>query len=171
MRSSSRVAHQRAVDSPMPSLRARLALLVLFYWLGHGTPATAATGREQAPDCLALAMYWEAKAEGAEGMRAVGAVVLNRVAHPKFPSTVCGVVRQGGEQPPCQFSWWCDGKSDRPTEPRSWALAQRLARAMLADRPKDPTRGALFFHSAGIPTPWVLPRQRTVQIGRRIFYR
>jgi N-acetylmuramoyl-L-alanine amidase len=159
------------VDSPMTLARASVALLIVFCWLCRGGPAAAAETREQAIGCLALAMYWEAKAEGAEGMRAVAAVVLNRVAHPKFPNTVCGVVRQGGEQPPCQFSWWCDGKSDRPAEADTWALAQRLARAILADRPRDPTRGALFFHSAGISTPWVLPRRRTVQIGHHIFYR
>ncbi len=155
----------------MTSLCRRLALTILFCWFCHGGTAAAADGREEATRCLALAMYWEAKAEGAAGMRAVGQVVLNRVAHPKFPGTVCGVVRQGGEQPPCQFSWWCDGKSDQPTEAQSWALAQRLARGLLADRPKDPTRGALFFHSTRISTPWVLPRQRTAQIGSHIFYR
>ncbi len=151
--------------------RASAALLIVVCWLGRSAPATAAETREEAIGCLALAMYWEAKAEGAEGMRAVGAVVLNRVAHPKFPRTVCSVVRQGGERPPCQFSWWCDGKSDQPTEPQAWNLAQRLARTILADPPRDPTRGALFFHSTGISTPWVVPRQRTVRIGHHIFYR
>ena len=155
----------------MTSLSARLALLIPLCWFCHGESAAAADSRAQATQCLALAMYWEAKAEGTAGMRAVGQVVLNRVAHPKFPGTVCGVVRQGGEHPPCQFSWWCDGKSDQPTEAQPWALAQRLARGLLADRTRDPTRGALFFHSARISTPWALPRQRTVQIGRHIFYR
>jgi N-acetylmuramoyl-L-alanine amidase len=155
----------------MTSVRARFGLLILVCWCCHGEAVLAADGRAEAVDCLALAMYWEAKTEGAAGMRAVGQVVLNRVAHPKFPGTVCEVVRQGGEQPPCQFSWWCDGKSDTPTEARSWALAQRLARSLLADRARDPTRGALFFHSVRIAKPWVLPRQRTVQIGRHVFYR
>ncbi len=151
--------------------RASALLLIACCWLCRGETAAAAETREQAIGCLALTMYWEAKAEGAEGMRAVAAVVLNRVAHPKFPRTVCGVVRQGGERPPCQFSWWCDGKSDEPTETEPWDLARHLARTMLADRPRDPTRGALFFHSARISTPWVLPRQRTVRIGHHIFYR
>jgi len=55
---------------------------------------------QSAQHCLALAMYWEAKSEGADGMLAVASVVLNRVAHPEFPDTVCGVVKQGGEPPP-----------------------------------------------------------------------
>jgi spore germination cell wall hydrolase CwlJ-like protein len=155
--------------------RASAVLLTAVCWLGLGGPRAAAETHEQAVGCLALAMYWEAKAEGVEGMRAVAAVVLNRVAHPQFPRTVCGVVKQGGERPPCQFSWWCDGKSDQPTERRAWKRAQRLARTILsAPRQQagaDPTRGALFFHSARISTPWVMPRQRTVQIGHHIFYR
>jgi N-acetylmuramoyl-L-alanine amidase len=124
-----------------------------------------------AQHCLALAMYWEAKSEGPDGMRAVASVVLNRVAHPDFPDTVCGVVKQGGESPPCQFSWWCDGKSDRPTEARAWAIATQIAERALQSPPSDYTRGALFFHNTAIASPWVRERQRTVQIGRHIFYR
>jgi N-acetylmuramoyl-L-alanine amidase len=81
------------------------------------------------------------------------------------------VVKDGGEEPPCQFAWWCDGKSDLPTEHRSWILAERLARAMLSEPARDATRGALFFHSTSIATPWVRKRERTVQIGRHVFYR
>ena len=104
-------------------------------------------------------------------MRAVAAVVLNRVRHPEFPNDVCAVVRDGGEQPPCQFSWWCDGKSDRPTEPRAWRLAQQIAQDALTKPPSDRTRGALFFHNTSIATPWLRKRERTAQIGRHIFYR
>jgi N-acetylmuramoyl-L-alanine amidase len=139
-----------------------------------GAPATRARAAS-APDdpsrCLALALYWEAKTEGPEGMRAVASVVLNRVAHPQFPSTVCAVITEGGEEPPCQFSWWCDGKSDRPTDARAWRLARQIAHAALTDPPPDRTRGALFFHDAAIATPWGRKRERTVQIGRHIFYR
>ncbi len=155
----------------MTLFRTSAALLIALCALCLGCATAAAEARSQAIGCLALAMYWEAKTEGAEGMGAVAAVVLNRVAHPKFPATVCAVVQQGGEQAPCQFSWWCDGRSDQPTEAPAWDLAQHLAKAILADRPRDPTRGALFFHSETISTPWGRPRQRTVQIGRHIFYR
>jgi spore germination cell wall hydrolase CwlJ-like protein len=138
------------------------------------TPRSAAASTEPPPDavdCLALALYWEAKTEGPEGMLAVASVVLNRVAHPQFPSTVCGVVKQGGERPPCQFSWWCDGASDRPTETRAWQLARSLARDSLGRTPRDATKGALFFHNTSIATPWVRKRVRTVLIGRHVFYR
>lgn len=139
-------------------------------WLSQAGSAEAAPS-EDSIRCLALALYWEAKTEGHDGMLAVASVVLNRVAHPEFPDTVCAVVKQGGEQPPCQFSWWCDGKSDRPTDARAWARADRLARQVLARPARDPTGGALFFHSTSIATPWVRKRERTVQIGRHIFYR
>lgn len=154
-------------------LRHRLLWLVpaLLVWSEPSPTAQAARVTDDPARCLALALYWEAKSEGAEGMRAVASVVLNRVAHPQFPDTVCGVVTQGGEDPPCQFSWWCDGKSDRPTEQRAWILAERLAQAMLSDPSRDATRGALFFHSTSIATPWLRKRERTVQIGRHIFYR
>jgi N-acetylmuramoyl-L-alanine amidase len=144
--------------------------LALVCWLSLPSPALAETTREGAR-CLALTMYWEAKTEGADGMLAVASVVLNRRDHPEFPDTVCGVVKQGGEKPPCQFSWWCDGKSDRPQEGEAWRLAQRLAERTLSQAPRDATRGALFFHASSIKKPWRVPRARTVQIGRHVFYR
>ena len=145
--------------------------LAVFFLIIPQLAVAATEPRGEAAHCLALAMYWEARAEGAEGMLAVAAVVLNRVAHAEFPDTVCEVVKQGGEMPPCQFSWWCDGASDRPTEAQAWRLAQALARTSLSEAPRDATRGALFFHSTSIASPWVRQRQRTVQIGRHVFYR
>jgi N-acetylmuramoyl-L-alanine amidase len=118
---------------------------------------------------MALAMYWEARGEGRHGMQAVGSVILNRVADHRFPNAPCAVVYQGGETPPCQFSWWCDGKSDRPTNHAQWATARRVAREMLTEPHVDPTGGALFFHNTAMRKPW--RRQRTAQIGNHIFYR
>lgn len=123
----------------------------------------------QSRQCVALAMYWEARGEGEDGMLAVGSVIRNRVSDPRFPSTYCGVVHQGGETPPCQFSWWCDGKSDRPTDAALWATAQSLAERMLVDPPPDATAGALFFHNVGMRSPW--RRQHTATIGNHVFYR
>jgi spore germination cell wall hydrolase CwlJ-like protein len=87
-----------------------------------GPDADAASLRDE-QQCLALSLYWEARGEGREGMIAVGWTLLKRVQSREFPSTPCGVVRQGGERPPCQFSWWCDGKSDRPRNQDSWEQA------------------------------------------------
>jgi len=138
-------------------------------WLAE--PAKAAAPRGDAVRCLALAMYWEARMEGREGMLAVASVVLNRRDHPEFPDTVCGVVTQGGETPPCQFSWWCDGKSDLPTEAKAWRQAERLAAEVLERPPRDRTGGALFFHATSLADPWHVERPRSARIGRHIFYR
>src|SRR5690606_11867374 len=101
----------------------------------HGQPEIAAGEQHR---CLALSMYWEARSEGPQGMRAVGSVVLNRVESDAFPSTPCDVVYEGGETPPCQFSWWCDGRSDSPSDEEQWEVALRLAAEMLSDRGDDP---------------------------------
>jgi hypothetical protein len=121
--------------------------------------------------CLALAIYWEARGEGRQGMIAVGWTILNRARSEHFPATPCGVVYQGGERSPCQFSWWCDGKSDRPRDRNSWTRARIIAAELLVDPPRDPTNGALFFHSKSIPVPWARMRVRTARIGNHIFYR
>ena len=121
--------------------------------------------------CLALTLYWEAGNQGAEAMAAVAAVVLNRVRHAEFPGTVCGVIQEGGETPPCQFSWWCDGRSDAPEEDEAWRLAQKVAHEELADPAPDPTGDALFFHDATIEAPWHGERERTARIGDHVFYR
>ena len=122
-------------------------------------------------ECLALAMYWEARGEGRRGMEAVGWTVLNRVESPRFPATPCAVVYEGGERPGCQFSWYCDGKSDRPRDQDSWRLALRTASDLLASPGNDPTGGALFFHAAGAGTGWHNTLQRTAEVGGHVFYR
>ena len=122
-------------------------------------------------ECLALAMYWEARGEGRQGMIAVGWTVLNRSRSALFPASPCAVVYQGGERGPCQFSWWCDGKSDRPRNRYSWTRARIIAAELLIDPPRDPTAGALFYHSSRIPGPWKRRRVRTARIGNHIFYR
>ena len=121
--------------------------------------------------CLALAIYWESRGEGRQGMVAVGWTILNRARSVHFPATPCGVVYQGGERGPCQFSWWCDGKSDRPRDRKSWTRARIIAAELLVDPPPDPTNGALFYHSRSIPVPWTRKRIRTTRIGNHIFYR
>jgi N-acetylmuramoyl-L-alanine amidase len=143
-----------AVSSPLPADEA---------------PADAPIDEELR--CLALALYFEARSEGPDGMHAVGSVVLNRIEHEEFPSTPCEVVKQGGETPPCQFSWWCDGKSDVPRDAEQWEIALAVAAALLEDRGEDPTHGALFFHSASISAPWRVERTWTATIHGHVYYR
>ncbi|MEM9837903.1 MAG: cell wall hydrolase [Pseudomonadota bacterium] len=118
--------------------------------------------------CLAMVMYHEARGEGTRAMRAVGHVVLNRMTANRFPDTVCAVVRQGGERPPCQFSWWCDGRSDLPKEPRAWERCEALAKELLAGESEDPTAGATYFYSGPDPY-WAASFRETARIGGHIF--
>jgi len=147
----------------------RFFVILLLLASAAGTNTAVAASLEVEQRCLALNLYWEARGEDRRGMIAVGWVVLNRMRSPHFPATPCGVVYQGGEKPPCEFSWWCDGKSDRPRDPRSWQRALVAAADLLVNPPPDPTGGALYYHSTSIRRPW--SRVRTVQIGRHVFYR
>lgn len=144
-------------------------LVVLLASLGPGD--ARADRFEEEHRCLALTLYWEARGESERGRIAVGWTVLNRVASNVFPDSPCGVVFQGGESPPCQFSWWCDGNSDRPRDRDSWRRAQVLAARLLTNPPADPTNGALFFHSRGVRASWAPRREKTVRIGNHVFYR
>ena len=98
-------------------------------------------------------------------------VVLNRLADARYTRSICEVMREGGETAPCQFSFWCDGRPDQPTNTRDWALSRAIAREMLSRPPADPTRGALYFHTVDVSPAWAKQRQRTVRIGRHIYYR
>ena len=150
--------------------RGRQAILAVFLSLAALACASAAENPDES-DCLALTMYQEARGGGRDGMIAVGWVVLNRRDDPAYPGSICEVVRAGGEEAPCQFSYWCDGRPDRPQNEKLWQLAKETALTMLRDPPKDPTGGALYFHSADMPIPWKRHRERTVRIGDYIIYR
>lgn len=138
-------------------------------------PAARAAGREVPPDalrCLALAVYFEAGSEPLAGKEAVAHVVLNRAQHAGFPGGICGVVQQGGEQRPCQFGWYCDGRSDQPASARMWQSAQEVAREVLAGRVDDPTGGALYFVQARAGKPaWTKRLTQIARIGGHVFYR
>jgi spore germination cell wall hydrolase CwlJ-like protein len=123
--------------------------------------------------CLALTIYWEGKSESREGQIAIAHVVLNRSRSPDFPNTICGVVHQGGQASrlQCQFHWWCDGKSDRPTDAAQWDTAQTIARSETEPGARDPTGGALYFHNGQVKPGWSRTRTRTAKIGQHTFYR
>src|SRR3546814_8534020 len=78
------------------------------------------------------AIYYEAATESDSGKAAVAQVILNRLRHPAFPRTVCGVVYQGSSRPGCQFSFTCDGSIRRAPVPALWRRAAEIARAALA---------------------------------------
>lgn len=135
-----------------------------------GANTLATIGREV--ECLALNIYFEARSEPEAGKRAVAHVVMNRVADSRFPDDVCSVVQQGGEWPRhrCQFSWWCDGQSDEPTDRRSWARSKALAQEVYWGRSVDPTDGALWYHADYVAPTWGQVLAQAGKIGRHIFY-
>ena len=130
-------------------------------------------------ECLAVAIYFEARGEPIAGQLAVASVILNRVVDPKYPDTICGVVKQGpthksGKRLPirnmCQFSFYCDGKSDRPKDKDAWETSRWVANSMILNN-INITEGATHYHSDAVNPKWARVFKRVVKIGKHIFYR
>ena len=123
--------------------------------------------------CIALNVYYEARSEPLEGQYAVAHVVLNRVASPRFPDDACTVVQQGLEKGlgRCQFSWYCDGKSDRPTERRAWLDSQLVAHKVVHGYVMDNTDGSVYYHANYVRPFWSKHYKHTVTLGSHIFYK
>ena len=123
--------------------------------------------------CLALNTYFEARGEPDEGKEAVAHVVMNRVASERYPDTICDVIQQGGElrRNRCQFSWWCDGRSDKPRNKKEWQKSAELALSVYWGRSDDPTAGALWYHAEYVKPYWRKHFERGPKIGQHIFYR
>ena len=133
-------------------------------------PAGAAP-LDDAITCLARSIYWEAKGEAAAEMEAVASVVMNRLGHEGFPDTVCAVVKQGSETHACQFSWWCDGRTDQVKEDEQYALAKDVARKALNKQLTDRTQGALYFHDRSVQPAWAKEYIKTAETRKFLFYR
>ncbi|HEX8448358.1 MAG TPA: cell wall hydrolase [Allosphingosinicella sp.] len=122
--------------------------------------------------CLTAAVYYEARSESFEGQRAVAQVVLNRVRHPAFPKSVCGVVYQGSNRRTgCQFSFTCDGSLRARRDQDSWARARRVAGAALAGSVYGPVGHATHYHASYVQPWWAASLTRAVTVGTHIFYR
>jgi spore germination cell wall hydrolase CwlJ-like protein len=133
---------------------------------------TGADNRTRAVTCLTQAVYYEAAGEGVDGGRAVAQVILNRVRHPGFPSTVCGVVYQGADRATgCQFSFTCDGSMQRIPVPSLWARSKQIAEEALKGRVFAPVGHATHYHADYVLPYWADSLDKSVQIGRHIFYR
>jgi len=130
------------------------------------------TDKLRAQQCLTQAIYYEAATESDAGQRAVAQVVLNRVAHPSYPSTVCGVVFQGSErQTGCQFSFTCDGAMARKPSPMWWDRAARIAREALSGYVYRPIGLATHYHTVQIHPYWADSLDHVGTIGAHRFYR
>jgi hypothetical protein len=122
--------------------------------------------------CLAQAVYYEARGESAEGQQAVAQVVLNRVRSPAFPKTVCAVVFQGASVGHgCQFSFACDGSMDDRREPAAWRRAEAVATHALGGFVMAQVGKATHFHASRLGPDWSLGMVRVAQVGLHVFYR
>jgi spore germination cell wall hydrolase CwlJ-like protein len=135
----------------------------------HFSGDTAA--RERATDCLAAAMLYEA-GDDPKGERAVGQVVLNRLRHPAFPKTVCGVVFQGQERTTgCQFTFTCDGAMARIPNPVAWARARNLASGMLAGDVYKEVGYSTHYHTDWVMPYWSSSLDKVTAVDTHLFFR
>ena len=130
-------------------------------------------------ECMSKNIYFEAALESTAGKLAVAQVTMNRVNSKQYPNTVCKVVYQGRHyksglpvKDRCQFSWYCDGKLDKPHTGAMWRESSEIAvYALTTPDLKDITDGATHYHADYISSPkWADPHRKTVKIDTHIFY-
>jgi len=140
---------------------------------------------EAAVMCLAMNAYWEARNQDVAGMIAVSQVVMNRVESEFYPDDPCSVIHQGPEKPSwkdpnvyypvrhkCQFSWYCDGKSDEIPEgdEEIWQDARMVALGVYLGKVNDNTDGSLWYHADYVRPEWSEVKEVRAVIGDHIFY-
>jgi spore germination cell wall hydrolase CwlJ-like protein len=133
----------------------------------------AASGdRARAVECLTEAIYYEAAREPLKGQQAVAQVVVNRVRHPAYPKTVCGVVFQGSARTTgCQFTFTCDGALKWRPEPALWRQAEAVARRALSGYVDTQVGSATHYHAIYVAPVWAPSLVKMTQVGQHIFYR
>lgn len=129
-----------------------------------------ATMREA--NCLAEAVYYEARSESRSGQVAVAQVIQNRVFSKHFPDSICGVVYQGSERTTgCQFSFTCDGSMERAPKGQAWDRSEEAARYVLTESPRGLVGRSTHYHTTAIDPHWSGSLKKTAQVGSHIFYR
>jgi spore germination cell wall hydrolase CwlJ-like protein len=132
-------------------------------------------------ECLAKNVYFEAGNQPVVGQLAVALVTLNRVNDHRFPRTICGVISQGSMVDPnkkvgrsCQFSWYCNGKSNNPNKNSvTWQTAKQVAldAHRMFHKGIDITNGATHFHATYVKPGWAKTLERVARIDDHIFYK
>jgi len=148
-----------------------ILFIILTYCITHA--------RADEANCLALNIYHEARNQPLAGKLAVAQVTLNRVKDDRFPNSICGVVMQGfyfNHNPiinKCQFSWWCDGKSDKPKDIKAWEQAQILAYQLLNNMfvQIDLVKGATHYHAIYVKPYWINKKKKVTVIADHVFYK
>jgi spore germination cell wall hydrolase CwlJ-like protein len=129
--------------------------------------------------CLATAMYFEARGEPARGQFIVGRVILNRVASRYYPDDICEVVYQNAQlKNRCQFSFACDGQPNQVSESTTWQQIKRRAQYLvecddkcsLAALGSSELWTSTHYHADYVSPNWARKLHRTGQVGRHIFY-
>jgi spore germination cell wall hydrolase CwlJ-like protein len=154
-----------AINAALPFSSAPVAEAQPFFISGD------ATDRSRALLCLTQAVYYEAGFEPVAGRRAVAQVVLNRLRHPAFPKSICGVVYQGSKSGVCQFTFVCDGALYRPPEAGAWRQARAIAQAALSGYVEGPVGESTHYHADYVAPRWAPLLAKVTQIGAHIFYR
>ena len=134
--------------------------------------AADADDSARALHCMTQAIYYEAAREPVRGQQAIAQVVLNRVRHPAYPKSICGVVYQGSARPTgCQFTFTCDGALRWAPQPALWRQAQEVARRALAGFVDKDVGSATHYHAAYVVPYWAPTLVKMTQVGQHIFYR
>ncbi len=121
--------------------------------------------------CMTQAIYYEAANESEKGKRAVAQVVMNRMRHPAYPNSICGVVYQGSNNRVCQFSFTCDGALLRKPLRKQWQESSRLAKRALAGEQLSDVGTATHYHADYVLPKWAFTLKKLEVIGTHIFYR
>ena len=122
--------------------------------------------------CLAEALYFEARGETIKGQFAVAEVILNRVQSERFPNTPCGVIRQGtGRKYQCQFTYTCDGRKEVIAEKQAYERVAKVARLAMDGAAESLTDGATYYHTTAVRPSWARRFTQTTKIGVHLFYR
>lgn len=134
---------------------------------------TEAEFRARELRCMTAAIYFEARSESRQGQIAVAQVVMNRVRASAYPDTICGVIYQGQwNRNACQFSFACDGKTERPDNKMVWENSMQLAREVMRGEHWLADLGyATHYHATYVKPHWARHFNRIVRIGRHIFYK
>ena len=171
----------------------RLMLLVVCLLLILIPKNSQGSQYKRALECLTKNIYFEAKNQSYAGQLAVALVVINRVKSKQHPDSICGVIYEGPvyeswktrqlldipedervyypRRNRCQFSWFCDGKSDNPRNQEALTKAELAARQVLRGRVHDFTQNATHYHADYVNPKWAKTRTFIVQIGNHLFYK
>jgi len=160
-----------------------IAVVLIYDLKAHEYPEARLTGLTDQSTCMAEAIYFEAGNQPLVGKMAVGSVIMNRVRSTRYPNTICDVVHQGpvreswkkdGTFYPirhkCQFSYWCDGKTDTP-QSGSITWKESVYAAQESVNIIDYLQGATNYHAYYVTPNWSHHMQKVVEIEDHIFYK